>query len=111
MKDNPLIVSLLLGLIVVLVIGGVSILVKMKGLSDEYKVVLAEKMSLQKDLEGVRAENASLKGDNVSLSEEIQKLNSEVTNLSQDMSKLKELNLKLEDSLKEELIRQKLERK
>jgi hypothetical protein len=59
----------------------------------------------------VRAENAALKRDKGVLAEEVQKLNSEVASLSENMSKLKELNLTLEDSLKEELIKQKLKRK
>ena len=61
MSDKPLIVSLLIGLIVVLVVAGVSLLVKMNSLSDVYKKELASSMSLQKNIQDLNEENSQLK--------------------------------------------------
>ena len=105
MKDKPLMISLLIGLIVILVIGGVSILVKMNSLSDVYKKKLAQNLSLQKKIEDFRQENESLKEKNSKLTEEVGQLNSQVSELEIENTKLEKLKEKLEESLKEELMK------
>jgi len=101
MKDNPLIISLLIGLIVVLVIAGVSLLVKMNSLSGVYKQELAKNISLEKNAE-------DLKTDNSNLSKDIEELNGKVKYLKEENEKTEKLKDKLEENLKEELMKQKL---
>jgi predicted Holliday junction resolvase-like endonuclease len=112
MKNNPLIVSLLIGLIVVLVIAGVSLLVKNKSLSEIYNKSFSKSIGLEKDIEDVRLENValsksveSLKAGNKELEEEYDKKIEELKNDNMRLEKLKE---KLEDNLKDELMKQKL---
>ncbi len=112
MRNNPLIVSLLIGLIVILVIAGVSLLVKNKSLSEIYKQSFAKSIGFEEEIE-------DLKGDNLSLSkkaEDLQAANHElkeeygkkVEELKQDNLRLQKLKEMLEDNLKDELMKQKL---
>ena len=101
MKNNPLIVGLLVGLIVVLVVAGVSILTNRNSLSNVYKQELARNISLEKTIEDLRMENTGLKG-------KIEELNGKIDKLGVEIIKLEKLKEKLEDNLKEELMKQKL---
>ncbi len=101
MKDNPLIISLLIGLIVVLVIAGVSLLVKMNSLSGVYKQELAKNISLAKNIEDLKSDNSDLAGD-------IEQLNDKIEDLKEENVKIEKLKDKLEENLKEELMKQKL---
>ncbi len=101
MKDNPLIISLLIGLIVVLVIAGVSLLVKMNALSGVYKQELAKNISLEKNVEDLKAENSDL-------AEETKQLNAKIKDLKEENAKTEKLKERLEENLKEELMKQKL---
>jgi len=101
MKDNPLIISLLIGLIVILVIAGVSLLVKMNSLSGVYKQELAKNISLEKNTEDLKARNNGLVG-------EIGQLNDKIEELKLEKEKTEKLKDKLEENLKEELMKQKL---
>jgi uncharacterized protein YlxW (UPF0749 family) len=103
MKDSPLIISLLIGLIVVLVIAGVSLLVKMNSLSGVYKQELAKNISLEKNIEDLKAENSNLTA-------KIEQLNLEAKNLREENLKIEKLKEKLEDNLKEELMKSKLDK-
>lgn len=117
MNDRPLIVSLLIGLIVVLVVTGVSLLVKMNTLSEVYKKELSRGMTLEKSIEDSKVENAQLQGkiltaneeysvikkENMDLKEVVSKLNVRINELETEMLKLEKLKDKLEDNLKEEL--------
>ena len=107
MKDSPLIISLLIGLIVVLVIAGVSILVKMNSLSGEYKKQLAKNISCEKATEDLKNNLEALQGENSKLKEDISLLNVQVESLGQENVKLEKLKDKLEDNLKEELMKPK----
>ena len=100
MKDNPLIISLLIGLIVILVIAGVSLLVKMNVLSGVYKQELAKNISLEKNAEDIKAENIGLTG-------EIAKLDLTIEDLKEENTKIERLKDKLEENLKEELMKRK----
>ena len=101
MKDNPLIISLLIGLIVILVIAGVSLLVKMNSLSGVYKQELAKNISLEKNIEDLKGKNSGLAG-------EIGQLNDKIEELKKENTKTERLKDKLEENLKEELMKQKL---
>lgn len=108
MKDSPLIISLLIGLVVVLVIVGVSILVRMNSLSSEYKKQLARNISCSKTNEDLKNTVKNIQGKNDKLKEDITVLNVQVKSLAEDNTKLEMLKDKLEDNLKEELMKQKL---
>ncbi len=100
MKDNPLIISLLIGLIVVLVIAGVSLLVKMNTLSGVYKKELAKNISLEKSIEDLKGENSDLSG-------KVDQLNAQIGELKDENAKIERLKERLEENLKEELMKQK----
>ena len=100
MKDNPLIISLLIDLIVVLVIAGVSLLVKMNSLSGVYKQELAKNISLEKNIEDLKTKNSGL-------TEEIEQLNDKIEELKEENAKIERLKDKLEENLKEELMKPK----
>ncbi len=101
MKDNPLIISLLIGLIVVLVVAGVSLLVKINTLSNAYKQELAKNISSEKTIE-------DLKGEKSDLTEKIDELNTKIEELKKENAKLEEFKKKLEENLKDELMKNKL---
>jgi len=103
MKDNPFLVSLLIGLVVVLVISGVSLLVKVNSMSGTYKQELSKSMDFERTIEALKAENQSLK-------ENIGEFIVEIGELKEEYAKLDELKKKLEENLKEELMKQKLAR-
>ncbi|MBU2102952.1 MAG: hypothetical protein ABH865_00155 [Candidatus Omnitrophota bacterium] len=105
MSEKPLILSILIGLIVVLVIAGVSILVKMNALDDDYKKELTRSMTLQKATEDLRAENASLKGESMDLKDKNTKLVLQVEEVKIELAKLDKLKNKLEENLKDELMK------
>ena len=108
MKDSPLIISLLIGLIVVLVIAGVSILVKMNSLSSEYKKQLAKNISCEKATEDLKKTIEDVQGENNKLKEDITLLNVQIKSLGEENAKLEKFKDKLEENLKEELMKQKL---
>ena len=101
MKDNPLIISLLIGLIVILVIAGVSLLVKMNSLSGVYKKSLAKNISLEKNIEDLKSENSGLAG-------KISLMETEMSGLKEENVKVEKLKERLEENLKEELIKRKI---
>jgi len=112
MKDKPLIISLLIGFIVILVIAGVSILVKLNTVNTAYNKKTSENISLQKNIEDLKRENDILKSENLSLKDENKTLKeqeasfkSKMDAIKTDMKKLEKLKEKLEDNLKEELMK------
>lgn len=113
MKDNPLIISLLIGLIVILVIAGVSLLVRTKSLSEAHKETLIKNINLEKEIETIKAENASLNQSLAALNGQMQELKAEyetkINVLREEKLRLEKLKEKLEDNLKDELMKQKLQ--
>lgn len=105
MKDAPLIVSLLIGLIIIMAIGGVSILVKMNSLSDVYNQKLTESLSLKREAEDCKSENISLKDQMNILKKQIEGLQIQIKDMEVEKVKMEKLKNKLEENLKEELIR------
>jgi cell division protein FtsB len=105
MSDRPLIVSLLIGLIVVLVIAGVSVLVRMNSVSDTYKKEVGKNMSLQKTIEILKEEKAAIQGqkdslvnENNGLKENNAALNAQIDNLRREISELQSAKEALEKS-------------
>jgi cell division protein FtsB len=88
MKNNVWIISLLVGLMVVLVIGGVSLLVKVNALSKEYKQESAKNISLEKTIEDLKEKNEDLQ-------EKVKQLNAQNTSFSEAISDLKKENNQL----------------
>jgi len=113
MKDNPLIISLLIGLIVVLVIAGVSLLVKTKSLSEAYKETSAKNINLEKEVETIRTENAAFDQTVAVLNNQMKELKdgyeAKITALKDENLRLDTLKEKLEDNLKDELMKEKLQ--
>ena len=105
MNEKPLILSILIGLIVVLVIAGVSILVKMNSLDEDYKKQLAKSISLQKNVEELKAQNASLKSENAELKDKNTQLTGKIEEVKTELAKLEKLKNKLEENLKDELMK------
>ncbi len=106
MKDKPLILSLLVGLIMVLVVAGVSLLVKINSLSGFREELAKKNMTLEKAIEDLKAENGTLTDKNKVLTEDVNKANEKVDGLKTELTKLEKLKAKLEDNLADELIKQ-----
>jgi uncharacterized protein YoxC len=106
MKDKPLILSLLVGLIMVLVVAGVSLLVKINSLSSFREELAKKNMSLEKTIEDLKAENNAVSDKNKALIEDVNKANEKVNELKTELTKLGKLKAKLEDNLADELIKQ-----
>jgi len=106
MKDKPLILSLLVGLIMVLVVTGVSLLVKMKSLSGFRQELANKNMTLEKTIEDLKTESAALTEKNKTLTDDVNKANEKVTELKTELAKLEKLKAKLEENLADELIKQ-----
>ncbi|MCF7916532.1 MAG: hypothetical protein K9L61_01995 [Candidatus Omnitrophica bacterium] len=107
MKNNVWIISLLVGLVVILVIGGVSLLVKINSLSKEYKQESARNISLEKTIEDLKAEieekeeaKQQLNAQNISLSNTVDQLKKENVKLTLEIEQLKEKIKKLEEKEK-----------
>lgn len=105
MSEKPLILSILIGLIVVLVIAGVSLLVRINSLEENYKKELTKNIEMQKKFEEFKNLNAALKEENVALKERNTKLATEIEELKLEKTKLEKLKNKLEENLKEELMK------
>jgi uncharacterized protein YlxW (UPF0749 family) len=110
MSEKPLVFSLLVGLIVVLVIAGVSLSVQVNRQSEAYKKEVAKNISLQKDIESIQNEKERLAKDVDSLNSEASALNSTIAKISTELAALKldrekteMLKQKLEENLKDEL--------
>jgi predicted nuclease with TOPRIM domain len=106
MKDKPLILSLLVGLIMVLVIAGVSLLVRINALSGSERKSNAEKMAISEQLESLKKENSLLTEKNKGLIDDLAKANIKSDELKTELAKLEKLKDKLEENLKDELIKQ-----
>ncbi len=111
MKNQPLFVSIIIGIIVVFVIVGASLVAKLSNVNKLYKEESLKNMELAKDNEKLKDEIASLKEENESLKKEndtletvVKDLKDEIATKTLEIDKLKKLNEVLEDKLKEELM-------
>ncbi len=108
MKDNPLIVSLLIGLIVVLLIGGVSLSFGLTKAQDAYKKEVAKNISSEKTIEDMKQEKSDLEDGLGRLNVQIEDLSTQIRELKEENLKLETLKDRIEENLKEELMKQKL---
>ncbi|MDD4294220.1 MAG: hypothetical protein PHP69_01755 [Candidatus Omnitrophica bacterium] len=106
MRDKPFIVSLLIALIVVLVIAGVSLIVKMNKLQADYKSEVADKMTVQKELEDAKTSSKKAVAENQALQDKVKLLDDQLIKVQDEMARLEKLKDKLEENLKDELIKQ-----
>lgn len=106
MRDKPFIVSLLIALIVVLVIAGVSLVVKMNKVQVDYKSEIAKKMTVQKELEETKAVSKKAVAEKDALYTKMKALDEDLADSKNEFNKLEKLKEKLEENLKDELIKQ-----
>lgn len=113
MRNNPLILSILLGIIIILIIGGVSLSVKLNYTSKNYEQTVARTLELEKTNKKLEEEKEVLRKNNIvlkekieSLEEKIKSLEDEKKNLEVELEKTRRLKEKLEESLKEELMKE-----
>lgn len=106
MKNSPVIIGLIAGLIIVLLIGGVTLQVQVNRVSNDYKSEKMRADGLQKAFNDMKLENEGLKGVNASLQEQVGKLDQKAKDLALEITKMEALKSKLEENLKNELIKQ-----
>jgi TolA-binding protein len=111
MKDNPLIVSLLIGLIIILLIAGVSQAVARSNVATLYSKETARNISLEKTVEDIKTENESLNDTIGKLNTQIEALAIQVKDLREENIKVEALKDNIEDNLKEELMKHELKGK
>jgi len=112
MRDQPLLLGILLGIIVILIVGGVSLSVRLNQLRKNYQEVAGKNLKLEELIENLKAEkevlikaNQDLKNKIEELKKEIDKLTNEKESLKLELEKMRRLKEKLEESLKEELMK------
>ncbi|MDP2923042.1 MAG: hypothetical protein Q8O30_04905 [Candidatus Omnitrophota bacterium] len=111
MKDRPLMLSLLFGFIVVLVIVSVSFLMKMNSLSGSEKKLQLENVKLAEKISDLEKQNVSLNDEKKGLGEEFEKVKVKLNELNTEYTKLDKLKEKLEENLKDELMKQDIKEK
>jgi len=111
MKNQPLLVSIIIGIIVVFVIVGASLVAKLSSVNKLYHSESLKNMELSKNNDDLSSKIASLEKENDNLRNEKSVLNKEVKNLKDQIAsdtlnieKLNKLNGVLEDKLKDELM-------
>jgi len=109
MKDKPLILSLLVGLIMVLVVASVSFLVQINSLSGHRDDLAKKNMALEKKVEELKAENVVLSEKNKGVTDELGSTKVKMDELKIEIARLEKLKEKLEDNLKDELMKTKEE--
>ncbi len=105
MSERPLVLSILIGLVVVLIIAGISLLVKMNALDDSYKKELGKSINLQKTIEELKNAHTALKEENAMLKEKNAQLTTQLEELETEIVRLEKLKNKLEENLKDELMK------
>lgn len=105
MNNQPLMLSILLGIILILIIGGVSLSVQKSKTADRMQQYMKENIDLQK-------RNAKLENENKDLNVQIDEFKTKVKTLQEDNSflseeleKTRKLKETIEERLKEELIK------
>ena len=110
MKNQPLLVSVIICIMVVFVIVGASLVAKLSNVNKLYKGESLRNMQLSKVNEDLKAKVSSLQGKNgklenekKALKEAVEGLKNEVIKHSVEIDKLKRANAIFKDKLKEEL--------
>ena len=114
MKNQPLLVSVIIGIIVVFVIVGASLVSRLSSVSKRYKRESVNSMKLEKEnetlktsIEAVKEDNAKLKEGKKTLESVIEGLKNETEALKAEIDKLNKVKEALEDKLNQELIKAK----
>lgn len=102
MKNNPLVLSILIGIILVLAIISVSFFVKMKSLMDLTQEEKIMRMNSQKMVEDLQAENTALKESNEKLEKGMGQLTAQVEKFKKDIAILEDVKADMEEMVKEE---------
>jgi len=112
MKDQALVFGVLLGIIVILIIGGVSVSIKLNQVNKNYQLAVKKKIELEKKSQSLEAEKEALLKSNQELKRKIEELNKKIDDLNKEkenllleLEKMKRLKEKLEENLKEELMK------
>lgn len=118
MKNQPLILSILLGIILLLIIGGISISARLSATSKQYKEKLAEQIKSQEMQDILQEEKDALLKSTIDLKEKlknkevrIEELKNQNQALVDELEKVKVMKEKLEDDLQEMLLKSKSTRK
>lgn len=106
MNNQPLMLSILLGIILILIIGGVSLSVQKSKATNTINECLSEKIDLQKFTGQLEEENQKLKSQAEELQSRLTALEEDKKALSQELEKTQRLKETIEDRLKEELVRE-----
>lgn len=93
MNNNPLMLSILLGIILLLIIGGISLTVKLSNETKDNSACLAERMELLKSRQQIEEEKDSLVKSNLDLKKTVEEYQSQIDVLTREKE---ELVLKLE---------------
>jgi predicted RNase H-like nuclease (RuvC/YqgF family) len=111
MNERPLVFSLLIGLIVVLVVAGVSLSVQINRQSEVYKKEVAKGMSLQKDIEAAKVTTGdltrqieSLRAENDGLKSTIAAVTSENEALKLEKARITAVKNEIEQKFGEKLV-------
>jgi len=111
MNERPLVFSLLIGLIVVLVVAGVSLSVQINRQSDAYKKEVAKSLSLQKDIETAKIATSdltrqieSLRAENDGLKSTIVAITSENEGLKLEKARITAVKNEIEQKFGEKLV-------
>lgn len=112
MNNHPLMFSILFGLIIVLIIGGVSLSVRLSNESKKSEACFSEKMELQKINQKLESEKNSLVKSNQDLKESVKAQSAQIASLEEkkehlelEFEKTTQLKNALEERLKDELIK------
>ncbi len=113
MKNQPLFVSIIIGIIVVFVIVGASLVAKLSNINKLYKAQALKNMELSKENDSLKKkinslveENESLKKEKSTLEGVVKDLKDDITAKTVEIEKLKKLNEVLEEKLKDELMKE-----
>ena len=111
MNERPLVFSLLIGLIVVLVVAGVSLSVQINRQSEVYKKEVAKNISLQKDVETSKVATGdltrqieSLRAENDGLKSTVASVTSENEGLKLEKARITAVKNEIEQKFGEKLV-------
>ena len=113
MKNQPLLVSIVIGIIVIFVIVGASLVAKLSNVSKLYKSESLKTMQLEELSENLKSqiatlneENNKLKDDKKILETTVSSLKEQIDSLTLEVEKLERIKEVFEEKLKEELMKE-----
>ena len=113
MRNQPLLVSIVIGIIVIFVIVGASLVAKLSSANKDYKNELAKRMEVEEANQKLRGDIVALKKENKDLADAkttlegvIEGLKEELATAGIEIEKLRKIKEVFEDKLKEELMKE-----